>query len=48
MDIDDGGIDMASGKTVAIDGTDISALSLIDEDDFASFFEENKEVAQIN
>jgi len=36
MDIDDGGIDMASGKTVAIDGTDISALSLIDEDDFAS------------
>jgi hypothetical protein len=36
MDIDDGGIDMASGKTVAIDGTDIEALSLIDEDDFAS------------
>ena len=36
MDIDDGGIDMASGKTVAIDGTDISALSLIDEDDFAT------------
>jgi hypothetical protein len=27
LDIDDGGIDMASGKTVAIDGTDITALT---------------------
>ena len=34
--IDDGGIDLASGKTFSVNGTDVESLSLIDEDDMAT------------